>query len=242
VKYKLGKSSVIILIVAIIVISLITASLIFLNSQNTYVLLFAVAFGLNLIPFAGPSNLLIASSAAIGFVNPSFAELLFIGFIIAIAAALAKGIHYMITFFVSGHLSEKRQARLDADGVKVKRWAFALLFIAAASPIPDEPVVIPLGLMKYSPAKFFSAYFLGKIAITIPGAILGNFAGDIFSAYLSPVFMVIISIVLTVVVTVILIKVDVSKLAEKYLKKKHDQKEEAPREKLNSQQERITED
>ena len=241
-KYKLGKSSVTILIVAIIVISLIVASLFFLNSQNTYILIFAVAFGLNLIPFAGPSNLLIASSAAIGLVNPGFSELLFIGFIIAIAAALAKGIHYMITFFVSVHLSEKRQARLEADGVKVKRWAFALLFIAAASPIPDEPVVIPLGLMKYSPAKFFSAYFLGKIAITIPGAILGNFAGDIFSAYLSPVVMVIISIVLTVVVTIILIKVDLGKLAEKYLKKKHNQKEEANREKLNSQQERITED
>jgi mannitol-specific phosphotransferase system IIBC component len=96
--------------------------------------------------------------------------------------------------------------------------------------------------MKYSPAKFFSAYFLGKIAITIPGAILGNFAGDIFSAYLSPVAMVIISIVLTVVVTIILIKVDLGKLADKYLKKKHDQKEEATQEKLNSQQERIIED
>ncbi len=241
-KYKLGKSSVTVLIVAIIAISLIAALLIFLNSQNTYVLLFAVAFGLNLIPFAGPSNLLIASSAAIGLVNPGFGELLLIGFIIAIAAALAKGIHYMITFFVSAHLSEKRQARLDADGMKVKRWAFALLFIAAASPIPDEPVVIPLGLMKYSPTKFFLSYFLGKIAITIPGAILGNFAGEVFSAYLSPAVMVIISIILTVVVTVILIKVDVGKIAEKYLKKKQRKKEEDTREKLNSQQERITED
>jgi membrane protein DedA with SNARE-associated domain len=220
VKSKLGKNSITILFVAIIVISLIAASLIFLNSQNTYMLLFAVAFGLNLIPFAGPSNLLIASSAAIGLVNPGFAELLLIGFIIAIAAALAKGIHYMITFFVSGHLSEKRQARLDADGVKVKRWAFALLFIAAATPIPDEPVVIPLGLMKYSPAKFFSAYFLGKIVITIPGAILGNFAGDVLSAYLSPQVMIVISIVLTVIVTVILFKVDFGKITKKILRRK----------------------
>jgi membrane protein YqaA with SNARE-associated domain len=241
VQHKLKKNSTTILIVAIIAISLIAAVLIFLNSHNTYVLLFAVAFGLNLIPFAGPSNLLIASSATVGLVNPGFSELFLIGFIIAIAAALAKGIHYMITFFVSGHLSEKRQARLDADGVKVKRWAFILLFIAAATPIPDEPVVIPLGLMKYSPAKFFSAYFLGKIVITIPGAILGNFAGDIFSAYLSPPVMVIISIALTVIITVILLKVDVGKIAEKYLKKRQNQKEEANREKLNSQQERSTE-
>jgi membrane protein YqaA with SNARE-associated domain len=242
VKIKLGKNSTNILIVAIIAISLILATLIFLNSQNPYVLLFVFAFGLNLIPFAGPSNLLIASSATIGLENPGSTELFLIGFIIAIAAALAKGIHYMITFFVSGHLSEKRQARLDADGVKVKRWAFPLLFIAAATPIPDEPVVIPLGLMKYSPAKFFSAYFLGKFAITVPGAFLGNLAGDIFSAYLSPVVMVIISIVLTVAVTIILLKVDVNKLAEKYLKKKQQQKDKASQEKLNSPQDGTKED
>ncbi len=230
-KTKLGKNVVTILIAALITVALISAALIYINSQNAYVLLFVFAFALNLIPFAGPSNLLIASSATIGLVNPGLTALLFIGLIIATAAALAKGIHYMITFFVSGHLSEKRQARLDADGAKVKRWAFPLLFIAAASPIPDEPVVIPLGLMKYSPTKFFSAYFLGKIAITIPGAILGNFAGDIFSAYLSPVAMVILSIVLTVIITIILLKVDVNKLAEKYLKKRHPQKDPATQEK-----------
>jgi membrane protein YqaA with SNARE-associated domain len=87
--------------------------------------------------------------------NADATALVTIGFLVALAAALAKGIHYMITFFVSGHLSEKRRQRLDADGAKVKRWAFLLLYIAAATPIPDEPVVIPLGLMKYNPAKFF---------------------------------------------------------------------------------------
>jgi membrane protein YqaA with SNARE-associated domain len=234
VKNKLGKRSVILLAAAIVAVSLILASLFFLNTQSTYVLLFVFAFALNLIPFAGPSNLLIASSASIGLVNPSFPTLILIGFIIAIAAALAKGIHYMITFFVSGHLSEKRQARLDADGAKVKRWAFVLLFVAAATPIPDEPVVIPLGLMKYSPAKFFLAYFLGKIVITIPGALLGNLAGDIFSVYFSPVVMVIISIVLTVAITVILLKVDVGKLAEKYLKKRQTQKDKETQDKVNN--------
>ncbi len=229
---KLGKKSATILIGTLIAIALISAILIFLNSQNPFILLFVFAFALNLIPFAGPSNLLIASSAAIGLVNPGANTLLFIGFIIALAAALAKGIHYMITFFVSEHLSEKRQARLDADGAKVKRWAFALLFIAAATPIPDEPVVIPLGLMKYSPSKFFTAYFLGKIVITIPGAFLGNLAGDIFASYLSPEVMVIISVVLTVVITIILLKVDVGKLAEKYLHRKP--KAEGGQEKTNN--------
>jgi len=189
-----------------------------------FIITFAFAFGLNLIPFAGPSNLLIASSAAIGMTNPDIGTLVVIGVLIALAAALAKGIHYMVTFFVSGHLSEKRRQRLDADAAKVKRWAFPLLFLAAATPIPDEPIVIPLGLMKYSPPKFFLAYFLGKTTITIAGAFLGNIAGDFLSNWFSPqasfIISIVVSIILTVVITIIILKVDFGKLSQKYLKRK----------------------
>lgn len=178
------------------------------------------SFGLNLIPFAGPSNLLIASTAAVGIVGADPATLVAVGFLVALGAALAKGIHYMVTFFISKHLSEKRRQRLDAEALKVKRWAFLLLFAAAATPIPDEPVVIPLGLMKYSPAKFFTAFFLGKLSITVAGAFLGSWTKSTFSEWLSPEAMVVLSIVLTIVVTVTLLKVDVGKLAERFLKRK----------------------
>jgi membrane protein DedA with SNARE-associated domain len=198
-----------------------------------FLIIFLTGFGFNLIPFAGPSNLLIASTAAITLGNSDPATLAAIGLIIALSAALAKGIHYMITFFVSGHLSQKRQARLNADSSKIKRWAFLLLFVVAATPVPDEPVVIPLGLMKYSPAKFFTAYFLGKLTITVAGAFLGNFAGDVFSAWLSPEVMVVVSIALTVAITVILLKVDLGKLAERFLKRKPAPKSDSAEENPN---------
>jgi membrane protein DedA with SNARE-associated domain len=185
-----------------------------------FIIIFLTSFGFNLIPFAGPSNLLIASTAAIGITNADSTTLLIIGFLVALGSALAKGIHYMVTFFVSKHLSEERRKRLDADAARIRRWAFLLLYVAAATPIPDEPVVIPLGLMKYSPAKFFLAYFLGKISITIVGAFLGNLIENRFSAYLSPEVMVVISIILTIVVTIILLKVDFGKIAKKLMRRK----------------------
>jgi len=184
-----------------------------------FIITFLIAFGLNLIPFFGPSNLLIASTAAIGLANADATALLTIALLIALAAALAKGIHYMITFFVSGHLNEKNRARLDIEAKKVRRWAFLLLFLAAATPIPDEPVVIPLGLMKYSPTKFFLSYFLCKITITIAGAFLGGWVEANFSGLLSPLEMVIISIALTILITVIMLKVDVGKQVDKIIKK-----------------------
>jgi uncharacterized membrane protein YdjX (TVP38/TMEM64 family) len=101
--------------------------------------------------------------------------------------------------------------------MKLRRWSFLLLYAAAATPIPDEPVVIPLGLMKYSPIKFFTAFFLGKLTITIAGAFLGAWTKMAFAEWLSPEVMVILSIALTISITVILLKVDLGKIVERIL-------------------------
>lgn len=178
------------------------------------------SFGFNMIPFAGPSNLFIASNAAL--IVPSAGPVT-IGILVALGASFAKSIHYMVTFYVSKRLSEERRKRLDADVIKIRKWAFPLLFVAAASPIPDEPIVIPLGLMKYSPTKFFTAYFLGKLTIGVAGAYLGGWSLDVFSGILSQSAIIIISIVLTIVVTIILLKVDFSEFVEKYLRKNRNQ-------------------
>jgi membrane protein YqaA with SNARE-associated domain len=188
-------------------------------------IVFATSFGFNLIPFAGPSNLFIASTAvlSLGATDPTI--LVAIGVLIALGGSFAKGIHYMVTFFVSKHLSQKRQERLSTDASKVKKWAFLLLFAAAASPIPDEPIVIPLGLMKYNPAKFFTAFFLGKLIITIAGAFIGAWTKITFSGWLSPEIMIILSITLTVAVTVLLLKVDLGKVFERIIERFHKKQE-----------------
>jgi membrane protein DedA with SNARE-associated domain len=201
-----------------------------------FIIIFLTGFAFNLIPFAGPSNLLIASTAAIGLGNADPTTLLIVGGLIGLGAALAKGIHYMVTFFISGRLSQKRQDRLNADANKIRKWAFPLLFLVAASPLPDEPVVIPLGLLKYSPAKFFSAYFLGKLTIAVAGAFIGQKASNLFAGWLSPeqifVVSIVVSIILTVIITVILLKVDIGKLSKKYLHRKSAQKIKADQENL----------
>jgi len=174
------------------------------------------SFGLNLIPFAGPSNLLIASNAAL-LVK---ADPLVIGFLVAFGSASAKLIHYSVSFFIGEHLSEERRRRLDATALKVRRWAFFALFVAAATPIPDEPVVIPLGLLKYNPLKFYLAFFAGKLTITIIGAYLGRAGQQFLAPMISEETLMIASIILTVVVTLMLLKIDVEKIANKVLKRK----------------------
>lgn len=174
-----------------------------------------VAFGINMIPFASPSNLLIASNAAL-LVN---SDPLSIGVLVAFGSTYAKLIHYTVSFFVGKHIGRERRKRLDVAAVKTKRWAFLAIFIAAATPIPDDPVIIPLGLMKYNPAKFTLVYFAGKLSIAVLGAFLGGFGEQLLSGYVSQVALAIISIVVTIAITVVLLKVNLSRIAERILKK-----------------------
>lgn len=179
------------------------------------------SFLLNLIPFAGPSNLLIASNAAILMGSDAFT----LGFLVALGSASAKLVHYVITYFIGGHLSENRRKRLENVSAKVGKWAFLALFIASATPVPDEPVIIPLGLMKYNPAKFCLAIFLGKISITILGAYLGQMSAGFLSSTLSQIAFITLSITLTIAITIILLKVDITKIVQKIIKTKAKQKQ-----------------
>lgn len=197
-----------------------------------FLIVFAFSLGVNAIPFAGPSNILIPTWFPNLLVGAEASTLVIVGFLVALGAAIAKGSHYMITFIISNRLSEQRRKRLDADAAKVQRWAFPLLFLAATSPIPDEPIVIPLGLMKYSPVKFFIAYFFGKLTIAISGAFLGGYIETFVSDWISQEVMIAISVVLTITITVMLLKVDFSKLIEKILHKKP--KAQAEQEKPNN--------
>lgn len=176
----------------------------------------ATSFILNLIPFAGPSNLLIASNAALLVDSDPFT----IGFLVALGSATAKFIHYIVTFFISGHIGKERKERLEAAKLKFGRWAPLALFVVAATPLPDEPVVIPLGLLKYNPVKFFSAYFLGKLSITIVGAYLGQVSEGFFATFISQELLIVISIVFTIILTIVLLEVDLVKFAEKVLKRR----------------------
>jgi uncharacterized membrane protein YdjX (TVP38/TMEM64 family) len=174
------------------------------------------SFLLNLIPFAGPSNLLIASNTALVLDADPFT----IGFLVAFGSASAKLIHYLVMFFLSGFIGEKSRERLNIAGLKIKRWAFLALFIVASTPLPDEPVVVPLGLIKYSPIKFYVSYFLGKLSIAIIGAYLAKAGQQLLAPWISQEVLIVISIVLTILVTIVLLKVDVQKIAEKILRRK----------------------
>jgi membrane protein YqaA with SNARE-associated domain len=135
-----------------------------------YVGVFLVALAFNLIPFTSPSNLVLAGVIINLFSGMNVVAL---SFSLAIGASIAKVTHYYVGFFSRRIVNSKSAGRLDRYGRSLGEWGALGAFIAAATSIPDDPVVIPLGLMKYSATKFFLGYFVGKLLICMIGAELG---------------------------------------------------------------------
>ncbi len=159
-----------------------------------YLGLFIICFIINMIPFLSPSNMVLAGAAML--LLPAFNPIL-VGVIIAISATAAKLIHFFVVRGSRMILSEERLKSLDSEEQRVKKWGAFALFIAAASPVPDDPLIVYVGLAKYSTWKFIVSYFIGKVAVTILGALIGYGVGGFFESM--PI--VLASIALTALIT-----------------------------------------
>jgi len=161
--------------------------------------LFIICFAINMIPFLSPSNMVLAGAAALLVPELGWVQ---IGLIVAITATLAKFIHYIVVRGSRVVLSQERLEMLESEKNRVEKWGALALFIAAASPVPDDPLIVYVGLTKYNSAKFLVSYFIGKIIITLAGAFIGFETANYFES--TPI--VIASIALTAIITGILFK------------------------------------
>jgi membrane protein DedA with SNARE-associated domain len=59
----------------------------------------------------------------------------------------------------------------------VKRYGASAAFVAAATPIPDDLVYIPLGLAKYNPKRFFVATLSGKFVLYYVIVLISHYMG-----------------------------------------------------------------
>ena len=177
--------------------------------------MFLFSFLLNLLPFMSPSNLIIAGVVG---ANLSWANPIVVGFLIAIAASLAKLIHFFASSF-AGKVLKVSESRLEGYRHRANKIGPALIFLAAVSPVPDDPVIIPLGLMKYNPVKFFAFYFAGKMIVTTLGASVGSGISLTLVDVLGSPLLAVLSVALTLAATYILTKVDLEDLTERVLYK-----------------------
>ena len=113
----------------------------------------------------------------------------------AIGATLAKTIIFRASFEGQRIIDEQTRQRIKPFMKLVSRYGWSAAFVAAATPIPDDIVYIPLGFLKYDLKRFFLATLAGKIIITGIVAwgsrLLGtSVLGPVLEDFRNPVFVV----------------------------------------------------
>lgn len=112
----------------------------------------------------------------------------------------AKTIIFFVSYYGRAMLSDKTKKRMMPLQRLVSKYGWPGAFVAAATPVPDDIVYIPLGLAKYSPWKFATATFAGKVvmneAIVWSSIYLGRpFVEDVLSETTDPTGLVVLAVV-----------------------------------------------
>lgn len=172
-----------------------------------YLGIFVVSILGNLLPFFPIPYLAVVYfyGALIPGANPFT-----IGTISGLGAALGKMVIFLSSKYSRGIvLGRETAARYERLGKLVGNYGALGVFIFAATPSPDDAVIIPLGLMNYDPLKFFVAVLLGKIVISTAtvaaGVLVSQLGVNIVEGFLY-------SLVLFIVVMAVMYYIDWEKV------------------------------
>jgi membrane protein YqaA with SNARE-associated domain len=148
--------------------------------------------------------------------------------IISLSSAIGSVAGKMIIFYASYYgrkiLNTSTKKRMFPLHRLLSKYGWLGAFIAAATPVPDDVVYITLGLAKYSPFRFATAVFAGKMVlkeITVWGALLIGrpFVEYFISNYSNPVYFVVLIGSAAVILAIILylsLKLDWAKIIGKW--------------------------
>lgn len=127
-----------------------------------YIGLVLVNFFGSLIPFIPLPGFIFLASMSVG----NQFDLHVLAILSALAATAAKQIIFYVSYQGRRIISEKTRKRMRPFERLVKRYGAAAAFFAAATPIPDDLIYVPLGLAKYNPKRFFIATLTGKLVLS----------------------------------------------------------------------------
>lgn len=188
-------------------------------SEVGYLALSLVSFFGSLIPFVPIPSFVVQATMAVG----DHFNIHILAILGAVTATFAKMIIFYVSYGGGRIISENTRKRMKPFERLVKRYGGGAAFIAAATPIPDDLVYIPLGLAKYNPKRFFVATLTGKFVLSYTIVLIAHFVGlsildplledieDTSTIYLG---MIVFGVILTVII-ILLLRLDWEKILGK---------------------------
>jgi len=138
-----------------------------------YLSLALVNFFGSLVPFIPLPGFLLLATMSVG----TQYDLHVLAIISAVTATAAKQIIFYVSYGGRKIIKEKTRKRMRPFERLVKKYGAGAAFFAAATPIPDDLVYVPLGLAKYNPKRFFIATLTGKFVLSYVIVFLSHYLG-----------------------------------------------------------------
>jgi membrane protein YqaA with SNARE-associated domain len=156
---------------------------------------------------------------------------LFDPFLIAIVAGLGSAVGefsgYLLGYYGRKVISAERRRKMGFMLRVFDRFGPIAIFIFALTPLPDDLLFIPLGIMHYSLLRAFIPALIGKVSMNFIVAYSGRHAiqiiRDIFgegSDWIAVLLGGVLGIGLLIIVMVVMFKVDWERIFMKYVKEK----------------------
>lgn len=189
-------------------------------TDDGYLILALVNFFGSLIPFVPLPGFLLLATMSVG----NQYDLHVLALLSAITATVAKQIIFFVSFGGRKIMNEKTRKRMRPFERLVKRYGAAAAFVAAATPMPDDIIFIPLGLAKYNPKRFFVATLTGKIVLSYIIVFISHYIGLSFiEPFLenvddtTPVYIgiAVFAVIMTAII-VLLLKLDWQRIMAKF--------------------------
>ena len=186
-----------------------------------YIILALVNFFGSLIPFVPLPGFLLLATMSIG----NEYDLHILALVSAVSATAAKQIIFYVSFKGRKIISKKTLRRMRPFQRLVTKYGAAAAFVAAATPMPDDIIFVPLGLAKYNPKRFFISTLVGKIVLSYSIVFLYHYLGlsvveplvkDLDDATPIYIGVVVFGIMMTLVI-VLLLRLDWARILGKFL-------------------------
>ena len=143
--------------------------------------------------------------------------------LVAIASGFGSAIGefsgYLLGYYGRAVISEERQRKMGFMVKVFDRYGFFAIFFFALTPLPDDLLFIPLGIMRYKFIKAFVPSLLGKLLMSFILAYSGYLAIGFIHDLLEGggEIVAIVTAVLLIVIMVAMLKIDWEKVFEKYV-------------------------
>jgi len=180
-------------------------------------------FGIFILSFIGALSIVfpIPYTVVIYFLG-TFLDPYLIAFSGGFGSAMGEVLGYVLGYSGRVLISEERKKKMYYMVKIFDRYGVIVIFLFALTPLPDDLLIIPLGIMRYNPVKFLTPCILGKTLMCLILALGGRFSIGLIRSLFGGEegwIATIVTLMLLVGVIILILKIDWERVFFKYVEK-----------------------